>query len=139
MSDTELTDKRRIFRLSLLVMTLLLTPSLGLTQPKETKVTWPVVVINRSITKLDVVVSDENNEHKQLIKQTMEAGQEITVEASVKSGQRSLAWKVVALDDRGWKLKPGEKRPTRCGTGTASDRKTKLEVSSQNNVPGRDC
>jgi hypothetical protein len=98
-----------------------------------------VVVINRSITKLDVLVLDENNQHKQLIKQTMEAGQEITVEASVKSGQRSLAWKVVALDDRGWKLKPGEKRPTRCGTGTSSERRQKLEVSSQNNVPGRDC
>ena len=90
-------------------------------------------------SKLDVLVFDENNLHKQLIKQTMEAGQEITVEASVKSGQRSLAWKVVALDDRGWKLKQGEKRPTRCGTGTSSERRQKLEVSSQNNVPGRDC
>jgi hypothetical protein len=133
--------KSRITKLPLAIVAtaILLTPSSGQAQPKPADVTWPVVVINRSITKLDLTVWDENDTHKQLLKQIMEAGQEVTIKAAVKAGQRSLAWKVVALDDRGWKLPAGQKRPTRCGTGTATDAKTKLEVSSQPNVPGKDC
>jgi hypothetical protein len=118
---------------------LLLASNEAWTQPKGSDAAWPVVVINRSITKLDVTVWDENDTHKQLFKQTMQAGQEITVQAAVKAGQRNLAWKAVALDDRGFPLKPGQKAPTRCGSGTATEKKTKLEVSSQNNVSGRDC
>jgi len=125
--------------LAIAAIGVLLTSSDGWTQPKAPDAAWPVVVINRSITKLDVTVWDENATHKQLFKQIMQAGQEITVQATVKAGQRNLAWKVIALDDRGWPLPAGQKAPTRCGSGTATDKKTKLEVSSQNNVPGKDC
>ena len=98
---------------------------------------WKVTVINRSVTKSDVTVWDENNDHKQLLQQKMDAGQEVSVDAAVKGGNRNLSWKAVLLERP---LTQGAKG-TRCSNGgvKASDAKTKLEVSPDKNVAGRDC
>jgi hypothetical protein len=98
---------------------------------------WKVTVINRSVTKSDVTVWDENDGHKQLLNKKMDAGQEVVVDAAVKGGNRNLSWKVVLLERP---LTPGAKG-TRCSDGgvKASDAKTKLEVSPDKNVAGKDC
>ena len=98
---------------------------------------WKVTVINRSVTKSDVTVWDENDGHKRLLNQKMDAGQEVIVDAAVKGGNRNLSWKVVLLERP---LTPGAKG-TRCSDGgvKASDAKTKLEVSPDKNVAGKDC
>lgn len=106
-----------------------------------------VRLINRSITKSQVHVWDENQSHKELLNETLGGGAERTVKAVAKSptNPRSMApgihvsWKIEALDDQGFPLKPGVKPPVRCGAFTTPHDNQRFEVSPYNNVPGASC
>ena len=106
-----------------------------------------VRLINRSITKSQVHVWDENQSHKELLNETLGAGAERTVKAMAKSptNPRSnapgihVSWKVEALDDQGFPLKPGAKPAVRCGAFTTPQDNQRFEVSPYNNVPGTSC
>jgi hypothetical protein len=104
-------------------------------------------LINRSISKSQVHVWDENQSHKELLNETLGAGAERTLKAAAKSptNPRSnapgihVSWKVEALDDQGFPLKPGAKGPVRCGAFTTPQDNQRFEVSPYNNVPGTSC
>src|SRR5579872_2108773 len=92
------TIQPRMVRLTLAtaLMTVLLGPNLGQTQPSKTDgAVYSVVVINRSVTKLNVTVWDENQARKTLLNTTMEAGQEVTVQALAKPTTK-MSWKAIA-------------------------------------------
>ena len=80
-------------------------------------------VLNRSVTKLQVTVWDENQAHEEVLSKIMDGGAELTVKALAKvvpdirdkGPGTHVSWKVLALDDKGSPLKPGAKPPTRCG------------------------
>jgi hypothetical protein len=103
--------------------------------------------INRSVTKSQVHVWDENQSHKEILNETLAGGAERALKAAAKSptNPRSMApgihvsWKVEALDDRGFPLKPGTKGPVRCGAFTTPHDNQRFEVSPYNNVPGTSC
>jgi hypothetical protein len=106
-----------------------------------------VRLINRSITKSQVYVWDENQSHKVLLNETLGAGAERTVKAVAKSPTNPrdnepgihVSWKIEALDDQGFPLKPGAKPPVRCGAFTTPHDNQRFEVSPYNNVPGSSC
>lgn len=99
-----------------------------------------VRLINRSITKSQVHVWDENQSHKELLNETLGAGAERTLKAVSKSPSGiHVSWKVQALDDQGFPLKPGAKAPVRCGAFTTPQDNQRFEVSPYNNVPGTSC
>jgi len=98
-----------------------------------------VRLINRSITKSQVHVWDENQSHKELLNETLGAGAERTLKAMAKSPGIHVSWKVEGLDDQGFPLKPGAKGAVRCGTFTTSQDNQRFEVSPYNNVPGTSC
>src|SRR6185312_9399955 len=79
--------------------------------------TYAVRVLNRSVTKLQVNVWDENQAHQQILNTTMGGGAELTVKALAKivpdirgkGPGTHTSWKVQALDDQGFAFKPGAK------------------------------
>ncbi len=104
-------------------------------------------LINRSTTKTKIHVWDENQSHKEILNKEMGGGAEFPLTAVAKSptNPRSKApgihvsWKVEALDDRGFPLKPGEKGPVRCGGFTTPNDNQRFDVGPYKNVPGADC
>jgi len=129
------------------LMTVLLGPNAGNTQAKTDDPVYAVRVINRSITKLQVTVWDENQSHKSILNTTMGAGAELSLKAVAKiepairehGPGTHISWKVVALDDQGFPFKPGAKAPTRCGGFLSFKDNERFEVSPYNNVKGVAC
>jgi len=109
--------------------------------------TYAVRVLNRSVTKLQVNVWDENQAHQQILNTTMGGGAELTVKALAKivpdirgkGPGTHTSWKVQALDDQGFAFKPGAKPPVRCGKFLSFKDNERVEISPYNNVPGTSC
>jgi hypothetical protein len=97
-----------------------------------------VDVINRSVSKADITIWDENDGHKIILKTTMDAGREQRVKAVAKP-TAVMTWKAVGLNDKGFPYKSGEKPRTKCGRGTTSRDDQKLEVSPDNLSGSSDC
>jgi len=129
----------KLSRATILVSALCWTNSVSAADPVLT-----VRLINRSVTKSQVHVWDENQSHKELLNETLDAGAERTLKAVAKSptNPRSnapgiqVSWKVEALEIP---LKPGTKGPVRCGAFTTPQDNQRFEVSPYNNVPGTSC
>ena len=109
--------------------------------------TFAVRLINRSITKSQVHVWDENQAHKELLNTRMDGGAELTVKAVAKvvpdlpgkGPGTHVSWEIEALDDQGFPFKPGAKAPVRCGKFMSFKDNERFEVSPYNNVPGTSC
>jgi hypothetical protein len=138
--------------LAILLMTVILGPNAGQTQSNKSEPTkadalYTVRVLNRSTTKLQVTVWDENQARKVLLSTTMAAGAELPVKALAKIAPEirehgpgtHVSWKVVALDDKGFPLKPGVKPPTRCGKFLSFKDNERVEIGPYENVPGAAC
>lgn len=141
----------RMMKLSLatLLMMFLCSPNIGQAQPepKKADAIYSVRVLNRSVTKLQVTVWDENQAHKEVLSKIMDGGAELTVKALAKvvpdirdkGPGTHVSWKVLALDDKGSPLKPGAKPPTRCGKFLSFKDNERVEISPYDNVPGAAC
>lgn len=133
--------------LNLSMATILVAALCWPTAGKAADPVFSVRLINRSITKSQVHVWDENQSHKELLNETLGAGAERTVKAVAKvkadlQGKgpgTQVSWKIQALDDQGFPLKPGAKAPVRCGAFMSFKDDERFEVSPYNNVPGTSC
>jgi hypothetical protein len=133
--------------LSLSITTLFVTALYWPNAGEAADPTLSVRLINRSTTKSQVHVWDENQSHKELLNTTMAGGAELTVKAVAKSPTNPrnnnpgihVAWKIEALDDKGFPIKPGAKPPVRCGAFTTPNDNQRFDVSPYNNVPGVAC
>ena len=92
--------------IKLSLATLLITALFGPNVGRTDDALYSVVVINRSVSKVDVTVWDENRGHMQILKKTMDAGQEESVKAVAKPATL-MTWKVLGLNDRGSPFKRG--------------------------------
>ena len=105
---------------NLLLAMAVMMPLLGVSAARADD-TFTVRTINRSISKIDVTVTDRNNNGAVLLKGTLEAGAERSFQAVRKAPQGGgpatthITWTVTALNSQGFPFKPGEKPAVNSG------------------------